>query len=53
MRCDLGGKVALVTGAAGAIGSVIARRLSDNRAIFFSKTESSMQFVFKPGCPPS
>lgn len=32
MRCDLKGKVALVTGAAGAIGSVIARRLSENGA---------------------
>jgi 3-oxoacyl-[acyl-carrier protein] reductase len=32
MRCDLRGKVALVTGAAGAIGSSIARRLSDNGA---------------------
>jgi 3-oxoacyl-[acyl-carrier protein] reductase len=32
MRCNLGGKIALVTGAAGAIGSSIARRLSDNGA---------------------
>ncbi|RWE38763.1 MAG: SDR family oxidoreductase [Mesorhizobium sp.] len=32
MRCDLRGKVALVTGAAGAIGSSIAKRLSDNGA---------------------
>ena len=32
MRCDLKGKVALVTGAAGAIGSAIARRLSENGA---------------------
>jgi 3-oxoacyl-[acyl-carrier protein] reductase len=32
MRCDLRGKVALVTGAAGAIGSAIAKRLSDNGA---------------------
>jgi 3-oxoacyl-[acyl-carrier protein] reductase/2-deoxy-D-gluconate 3-dehydrogenase len=32
MRCDLGGKIALVTGGAGAIGSAIAGRLSDNGA---------------------
>lgn len=32
MRTDLAGKVAFVTGAAGAIGSAIARRLSDNGA---------------------
>jgi NAD(P)-dependent dehydrogenase (short-subunit alcohol dehydrogenase family) len=32
MRCDLGGKVAFVTGAAGAIGAAIAKRLSDNGA---------------------
>ena len=32
MRCDLSGKVAFVTGAAGAIGSAIARRLADNGA---------------------
>ncbi|WP_421915089.1 SDR family NAD(P)-dependent oxidoreductase [Mesorhizobium sp.] len=32
MRCDLRGKVALVTGAAGAIGSSIGKRLSDNGA---------------------
>jgi NAD(P)-dependent dehydrogenase (short-subunit alcohol dehydrogenase family) len=32
MRCDLGGKIAFVTGAAGAIGSAIARRLADNGA---------------------
>jgi 3-oxoacyl-[acyl-carrier protein] reductase len=32
MRCDLGDKIALVTGGAGAIGSSIARRLSDNGA---------------------
>ena len=32
MRCDLSGQVAFVTGAAGAIGSVIARRLADNGA---------------------
>ncbi len=32
MRCDLTDKVALVTGGAGAIGSSIARRLSDNGA---------------------
>ncbi len=32
MRCDISGKIALVTGAAGAIGSAIARRLSDNGA---------------------
>jgi NAD(P)-dependent dehydrogenase (short-subunit alcohol dehydrogenase family) len=32
MRCDLGESVALVTGAAGAIGSAIARRLAENGA---------------------
>jgi 3-oxoacyl-[acyl-carrier protein] reductase len=32
LRCDLSDKVALVTGAAGAIGSAIARRLCDNGA---------------------
>ncbi|MDR3472485.1 MAG: glucose 1-dehydrogenase [Devosia sp.] len=32
MRCNLGGRVAFVTGAAGAIGSAIARRLADNGA---------------------
>jgi NAD(P)-dependent dehydrogenase (short-subunit alcohol dehydrogenase family) len=32
MRCDLGGQVAFVTGAAGAIGSAIARRLAENGA---------------------
>lgn len=32
MRCNLGGKVAFVTGAAGAIGSVIAARLAANGA---------------------
>ncbi|MDX8534989.1 SDR family NAD(P)-dependent oxidoreductase [Mesorhizobium sp. VK25A] len=32
MRCDLSDRVALVTGAAGAIGSAIAKRLSDNGA---------------------
>ncbi|MBV9219369.1 MAG: SDR family oxidoreductase [Methylobacteriaceae bacterium] len=32
MRCDLGGKVAFVTGAASGIGKAIARRLADNGA---------------------
>lgn len=32
MRCDLSGKIALVTGAAGAIGRSVARRLSANGA---------------------
>lgn len=32
MRCDLGGKVAFVTGAAGTIGGAIARRLHENGA---------------------
>ena len=32
MRCDLSGQVAFVTGAAGAIGRVIAKRLADNGA---------------------
>jgi NAD(P)-dependent dehydrogenase (short-subunit alcohol dehydrogenase family) len=32
MRCDLGGKVAFVTGGAGAIGRAIAKRLADNGA---------------------
>ena len=32
MRCDLSGQVAFVTGAAGAIGRVIARRFADNGA---------------------
>lgn len=32
MRCDLNARVAFVTGAAGAIGSAIARRLADNGA---------------------
>jgi 3-oxoacyl-[acyl-carrier protein] reductase len=32
MRCDLSEKIALVTGGAGAIGSSIAKRLSDNGA---------------------
>jgi NAD(P)-dependent dehydrogenase (short-subunit alcohol dehydrogenase family) len=32
MRCDLSDRVALVTGAAGAIGSAIAKRLSENGA---------------------
>ena len=32
MRCDLNGQVAFVTGAAGAIGRVIAKRLSENGA---------------------
>lgn len=32
MRCDLSDKIALITGAAGAIGSSIAKRLSDNGA---------------------
>ena len=32
MRCDLSGQVAFVTGAAGAIGRVIAKRFSDNGA---------------------
>jgi 3-oxoacyl-[acyl-carrier protein] reductase len=32
MRCDLNGQVAFVTGAAGAIGSVIAKRLAENGA---------------------
>ena len=32
MRCDLSGQVAFITGAAGAIGRVIAKRLADNGA---------------------
>ena len=32
MKCDLKGQVAIVTGAAGAIGQAIAARLSDNGA---------------------
>jgi len=32
MRCDISDKIALVTGAAGAIGSAIAKRLSENGA---------------------
>lgn len=32
MRCNLSDRVALITGAAGAIGSAIAKRLSDNGA---------------------
>ncbi len=32
MRCDLSGQVAFVTGAAGAIGRVIAKRFADNGA---------------------
>jgi len=32
MRCDLNGQVAFVTGAAGAIGRVIAKRLAENGA---------------------
>jgi 3-oxoacyl-[acyl-carrier protein] reductase len=32
MRCDLSGQVAFVTGAAGAIGRVIAKRLAENGA---------------------
>ena len=32
MQCDLNGQVAFVTGAAGAIGSVIAKRFADNGA---------------------
>src|ERR1700726_3890609 len=32
MRCNLADKIALVTGAAGAIGSAIATRLSDSGA---------------------
>lgn len=32
MRCDMTGKVALVTGAAGAIGRTIVKKLSDNGA---------------------
>ncbi|MCX7305045.1 MAG: SDR family NAD(P)-dependent oxidoreductase [Hyphomicrobiales bacterium] len=32
MRCDLSGRVAFVTGAAGAIGRVIAKRFADNGA---------------------
>lgn len=32
MRCDLSGKVAFVTGGAGAIGTAISRRLTDNGA---------------------
>lgn len=32
MRCDLSGKTAFITGAAGAIGSAIAKRLADNGA---------------------
>ncbi len=33
MRCNLSGQIAMVTGAAGAIGSAIARRLSDCGAV--------------------
>lgn len=33
MRCDLDGRVAFVTGAAGAIGSAIARKFADNGAV--------------------
>ena len=33
MRCDLSDKIALVTGAAGALGGAIAKRLSDNGAV--------------------
>ena len=35
MRCDLSGKVSLVTGAARGIGQAIADRLADNGSLVF------------------
>ena len=52
MQCDLTGRVALVTGAAGAIGGAISRRLSEaGAAVIVADIDAERAAALAEGLP--